>query len=73
MKYSEIYGIRFMPEISLDKYFKFHGHQSVKLQLSYEIVWLCTEFADSILIPLKTINIVSYNKFSKPRPGQAGF
>jgi len=25
------------------------------------------------LIPLKTINIVSYNTFSKPRPRPAGF
>jgi len=24
------------------------------------------------LISLKTINVVSYNKFSKPRPGRAG-
>jgi len=25
------------------------------------------------LNPLKTVKFVSYNKFSKPRPGRAGF
>jgi len=40
--------IRFIPEISQDKYLtKFHGDQSMKLQLSYRIVWLCTEIANS--------------------------
>ena len=51
--------------------FKFHGYQSMKLQLSYEIMF---DYVQKLqiahdLIPLKTINIVSYNKFSKPRPG----
>jgi len=36
----ETSDVRFMPEIFLDKCLtlKFHGHQSMKLQLSYEIV-----------------------------------
>jgi len=37
----ETYDIRFMPEISLDKCLtvKFHRHQSMKLQLSNEIMF----------------------------------
>jgi len=46
---------------------KFHGHQSMKLQLSYEIMFgYVQELQMAHLLPLKTINIVSYNKFSKP-------
>jgi len=53
---------------------KFHGHQSMKLQLSYEIMFgFVQKLQISCLIPLKTINIFSYNKFFKPRPGRAGF
>jgi len=52
---------------------KFHGYQSTKLQLSYEIMFSYVQKLQiAHLIPLKTINIVSYNKFSKPRPGWAG-
>jgi len=50
---------------------KFHGHQSMKLQLSYEIMFGNVEKSQIVhLIPLMTINIVSYNIFSKPRPGR---
>jgi len=50
---------------------KFHEHQSVKLQLSYEMMFgYVQELQISRLIPLNTINIVSYNKFFKP--GRAG-
>jgi len=51
---------------------KFHGHQSTKLQLSYETTFGCVQKLQiAHLNPWKTINIVSYNKFSKP--GQADF
>jgi len=64
--------VRFMPEISLDKYSKLHGHQTMKLQLNYEIMLgNVQKFQIAYLIPLKTIETVSYNKFSKP--GRAGF
>ena len=45
----ETSDIRFMPEIPSTKLFdsEFHVHQSIKLQLSYEIVWLYTEIANS--------------------------
>ena len=46
----------------------------MKLQLSYEILFghvQKLQIAD--LIPLKPVNIVSYDKFSKPRPGRVGF
>ena len=69
----ETSDVRSMPEISLDKMFdsKFHGHQSMKLQLSYEIMFgYVQKLQIAHLIPLKTINIVSHNKFSKPRPGR---
>jgi len=65
-----------MPEISLDNMFdsKFHGHQSMKLQLSYEIMFgYVHKLQIARLIPSKTINIDSYNKFFKPRLGRAGF
>jgi len=53
---------------------KFHGYQSMKLQLSYEIMFDYVQKLRIVhLIPLQTINIVSYNKFSKPQPGRAGF
>jgi len=53
---------------------KFHGHQSMKLQLSYEITFgYIQKLKIAHLIPLKTVNIVSYNKFSEPRPGWASF
>jgi len=49
---------------------KFHGHQSMKLQLSYEIMLgYVQKLQIAHLIPLKTISIVNYNKFSKLRPG----
>jgi len=52
---------------------KFHEYQSMKLQLSYEIIFGYVQKLQIVyLIPLQTINIVSYNKFSKPRPGRAG-
>ena len=45
----------------------------MKLQLSYEIMFgFVQKLQISCLIPLKTINIFSYNKFFKPRPGRAG-
>jgi len=45
----------------------------MKLQLGYEIVFgYVQKLPVAHLIPLKTINIVSYNKFSKPWPGRAG-
>jgi len=51
---------------------KFHGYQSMKLQLTYEITFGCVQKLQiAHLIPLQTINIVSYNKFYKPRPGLA--
>jgi len=44
----------------------------MKLQLSYEIMLVCVQKLQiAHLIPLKTINIVSYNKFCKPQLGQA--
>jgi len=53
---------------------KFHRYQSMKLQLSYEIMFgYVQKLQIAHFIPLKTINIVSYNTFSKPRPGRAGF
>jgi len=53
--------------------FKFHRYQSMKLQLSYEIMFgYVQKLQIAHLIPLKTINIVSYNTFSKPRPDRAG-
>jgi len=46
---------------------------STKLQLSYEIMFgYVQKLQIAHLIRLKTINIVSYNKFSKPRLGRAG-
>ena len=46
----------------------------MKLQLSYEIMLdYVQKLQISHLIPLKTINVVSYNKFFKSRPGRAGF
>jgi len=46
----------------------------MKLQFSYEIMFGCVQKLQiAHLIPLKTISIVSYNKFSKPQPGRAGF
>jgi len=46
---------------------KFHGHQSTKLQLSYEIMFgYVQKLQRSHLIPF-----VSYNKFFKPRLGRA--
>jgi len=43
----------------------------MKLQLSYEIMFGYVQKLQIVhLFPLKTINIVSYNKFSKPRPGR---
>jgi len=45
----------------------------MKLQLSYEITFgYAQKLQIAHLIPLQTINIVSYNKFSKPRLGLAG-
>jgi len=53
---------------------KFHGHQSMKFLFSYEIMFgYVQKLQIPHLIPLKTIRIVSYNKFSKPRPGRASF
>ena len=58
---------------------KFHEYQSMKFQLSYEITFAYVQTLQIVhLIPVQTINIVSYNKFSKPRfgragPGRAGF
>jgi len=46
----------------------------MKLQLSYEIMFgYVQKLQIAHLIPLQAINIVSYNKSSKPRPGRAGF
>jgi len=46
----------------------------MKLQLSYETTFgYVQKLQIAHLIPLQTINIVSYNKFFKPRPGRAGF
>ena len=46
----------------------------MKLQLRFENMFgYVQKLQIAHLIPLKTINIVSYNKFSKPRPGRAGF
>ena len=46
----------------------------MKLQLSYENMFDYVQKLQILrLIPLKTINIVSYNKFFKPRSGRAGF
>jgi len=43
----------------------------MKLQLSYEIMFDYVQKLQMVhLIPLKTINIVSYNKFSEPRQGR---
>jgi len=43
----------------------------MKLQLSYEITFgYVQKLQIAHLIPLHTINIVSYNKFSMPRPGR---
>jgi len=44
----------------------------MKLQLGYEIVSLAyvRKLQITHLIQLKTTNIVSYNKFSKPGPGR---
>ena len=45
--------------------FKFHGRQSMKLQLSYEIKFGYVQKLQIVhLILLKIINAVSYNKFS---------
>jgi len=44
---------------------KFHGYQSMKLQLSYEIMFGYVEKLQiTHLIQLKAVNIVSNNKFS---------
>jgi len=54
---------------------KFHRYQSMKLQLSYEITFgnvQILQIAHLIPLGLQTINIVSFNKFSKPRPRRAG-
>ena len=49
----------------------FHGHQSMKLQLTYEIRFGYVQILQiAHLIPLKTINIISYNKFSELWPGR---
>ena len=46
----------------------------MKLQLSYEIMFgYAQKLQIAHLIPLNTITFVSYNKFSKLRPGRAGF
>jgi len=43
----------------------------MKLQLSYEIMFSYVQKLQIVhLIPLKTINIVSHNKFYKPRLGR---
>jgi len=43
----------------------------MKLQLSYEIMFGYVQKLQIVhLIPLQAINIVSYNKSSKPRPGR---
>jgi len=52
---------------------KFHEHQSMKLQLSYEIMFgYVQKLQIEHLIPLKPINIVSYNiqavRHSAPYP-----
>jgi len=53
---------------------KFHGHQSTTLRLSYEIMFCYVQkLQRSCLVPLKTINIVSYNKFSSPGRAGPGF
>ena len=45
----------------------------MKLQLSYEIIFgYVQKLQIAHLVPLKTINIVSYDTFSKPQPGRAG-
>jgi len=45
----------------------------MKLRLSYETTFgYVQKLQIAHLIPWKTVNIVSYNKFSKPRPGRAG-
>ena len=60
-----------MPEISLNK--RLTRNSTDISQLSYEIMFgYVQKLQMAHLIPLKTINIVSYNKFSKPRPGWAG-
>jgi len=44
----------------------------MKLQLSYDITFgYVQKLQIAHLIPLKAINIVSYNKFSKPWSGRA--
>jgi len=46
----------------------------MKSHLSYEIMFgYAQNLQIAHLIPLKTINIVSYNKYSKPRSGRVGF
>jgi len=46
----------------------------MKLQLSYEIKFgYVHKLQIAHLIPLQSFNIVSYNEFSKPRLGRAGF
>jgi len=56
---------------------QFHGHQLMKLQLSYEIMFDYVQKLQILrLTPFKTINIINYNKFSSPGragPGRAGF
>jgi len=65
----ETFDVKFMPEISLEQMYdsKFHEHQSMKLQLTYEIMFSYVQ-----KLQKKTINIVRYNKFSKPQLGRAG-
>jgi len=59
---------------SLDKCVtKFHGHQLMKLQLSYDIMFGSVQRLQiAHLIPFRAINNVSYNKFSKQWSGRAG-
>jgi len=70
----DISDVRFMPEISLDKCLTLNStdispwnYNSVMKLFGY-----VQKLQMAHLIPLKTINTVSYNTFSKPRPGRAG-
>jgi len=70
----ETSDVRFMPEISLDKCLTLNSTDIS--QLNYNSVMMfgyAQKLQIAHSIPSKTINIVSYNKFSKPRPGRAGF
>jgi len=70
----ETFDVKFMLEIFLDnRLTKFHGHQSMKLQLSYKMMFGYVQKLQILhVIPLKTINIVSYKKFYQPKLGRAG-